>query len=177
MIPIYLLRFPVQPESRCLSAIIFFFCSEKNAVVGWKCKCITDKVRNVFDHDDWILASLSFALFRTLTSFSRRFRFILKESRMTFLLPEPRKKANCVCSTISPRQSFIFSLFWLPSVDFCDSTTGIVQKLLTLLLLLGSQFELRIPFILSTGTASDIMHDFVFSCCFISFVKRSVRIK
>ena len=75
----YLLRFPVQPESRCLTAIIFSFCSEKNAVVGWKCKCITDKVRNVFDHDDWILASLSFALFRTLTSFSRRFRFILKE--------------------------------------------------------------------------------------------------
>lgn len=46
---------------------------------------VTDKVRNVFDHDDCILASLSFALFRTLTSFSRRFRFILKESRMTFL--------------------------------------------------------------------------------------------
>ena len=53
-------------------------------------------------------------------SFSKRFRFILKEARMIFLLPEPRKKANCVCSTINPRQSFMFSLFCLSSADFCD---------------------------------------------------------
>ena len=79
-------------------------------------------------------------------SFSKRFRFILKEARMIFLLPEPRKKAKCVCSTINPRQSFMFSLFCLSSADFCDSTTGIIEKLLTLLVHSGSQSDLRIRF-------------------------------
>ena len=79
-------------------------------------------------------------------SFSIRFRFILKEARMIFLLPEPRKKAKCVCSTINPRQSLMFSLFCLSSADFCDSTAGIVEKLLTLLVHSGSQSDLRIRF-------------------------------
>ena len=130
----------------------------------------------VFDHDNWMLASFYFALFMDLDilsvnekrgekersecpvilteqalsikdlSFSKRFRFILKEARMIFLLPEPRKKANCVCSTINPRQSFMFSLFCLSSADFCDSTAGIIEKLLTLLVHSGSQSDLRIRF-------------------------------
>ena len=33
------------------------------------------------------------------------------ESRMAFLLQEPRKKANCVCSTINSRVLLMFSLF------------------------------------------------------------------
>ena len=33
------------------------------------------------------------------------------ESRMAFLLQEPRKKANCVCSTINSRELLMFSLF------------------------------------------------------------------
>ena len=33
------------------------------------------------------------------------------ESSMAFLLQEPRKKANCVCSTINSRELLMFSLF------------------------------------------------------------------
>ena len=40
----------------------------------------------------------------------------------------------------------MFSLFCLSSADFCDSTAGIVEKLLTLLVHSGSQSDLRIRF-------------------------------
>ena len=99
------------------------------------------------------------------------------ESRMAFLLQEPRKKANCVCSTINSRVLLMFSLFCFFCFDFYDSTAGIVQKLRTLLVRLGSQLEHRIRFLLSTGAASDIMIScIVFCCSFISFVARLVRI-
>ena len=42
-------------------------------------------------------------------------------------------KAICVCNTINPRVSFMFSLVWLSSAAFCDSIADIVQKLQTLL--------------------------------------------
>ena len=99
------------------------------------------------------------------------------ESRMAFLLQEPRKKANCVCSTINSRVLLMFSLFCFFCFDFYDSTAGIVQKIRTLLVRLGSQLEHRIRFLLSTGAASDIMIScIVFCCSFISFVARLVRI-
>ena len=92
---------------------------------------------------------------------------------MTFLLPEPRKKANYVCGTINPRQLFPFSLFCLCSAYSYDSTAYIVQKLLTLIARLGSQFELKIRFILSPGIASDTMHDFAY-CILLLFYPLSL---
>ena len=37
-------------------------------------------------------------------------------------------EANCVCSTINPRDSFMFSLFLLSPFASCDSFADIVQK-------------------------------------------------
>ena len=52
------------------------------------------------------------------------------ESSMAFLLQEPRKKANYVCSTINSRElSYVFFVLSRSSADFYDSTAGIVQKL------------------------------------------------
>ena len=100
------------------------------------------------------------------------------ESSMAFLLQEPRKKANYVCSTINSRElSYVFFVLSRSSADFYDSTAGIVQKLRTLLVRLGSQPEHRIRSLLSTGAASDItISCIVFCCSFISFVARLVRI-
>ena len=97
---------------------------------------------------------------------------------MAFLLQEPRKKANCICSTINSGELVVFFVLSRSSADFYDqSTAGIVQKLRTLLVRLGSQPEHRIRFILSTGAASDIMIScIVFCSSFISFVARLVRI-
>ena len=38
----------------------------------------------------------------------------LFESKIICLFQEPGKKANCVCSTMNPRESCMFTLFWLP---------------------------------------------------------------
>ena len=119
----------------------------------------------------WLRSVLPFLW--TLTSFSKWFRFILKESKMTFLLPEPRKKANYVCGTINPRRLLPFSLFCLCSADSYDSTAYIVQKFLTLIARLGSQFELKIRFILSPGIASDTMHDFAYCILLLFYLLRS----
>ena len=118
----------------------------------------------------WLRSVLPFLW--TLTSLSKWFRFILKESKMTFLLPEPRKKANYVCGTINPRRLLPFSLFCLCSADSYDSTAYIVQKLLTLIARLGSQFELKIRFILSPGIASDTMHDFAYCILLLFYLLR-----
>ena len=55
----------------------------------------------------------------------------LRIIRMTCLLREPGKKANCVCRTTNSRESFMFSLFSLPSATFCVSVADIVQEVRT----------------------------------------------
>ena len=46
----------------------------------------------------------------------------------TCLFRETEKKTICFCDPIKPRESFMFSLFWLSSAAFCDSVADIVQK-------------------------------------------------
>ena len=81
---------------------------------------------------------------------------LYKESTMSMtclfreppLPPSPERKPNakCVCSTINPLESFMFSLFRLSSRAFCVSVADNVQKLRTLLvrsMLLHTVFILR----------------------------------
>ena len=101
------------------------------------------------------------------------------ELRLTCLIRQPGKKANCVCSTTNSRESFLLSFFGLSSVTFCVSIAEIVQELRLYsnsnffigrinagnpewerwahLARSGSQSEHRIHFILPTGAASDVI--------------------
>ena len=54
-----------------------------------------------------------------------------QQLRTTCSFREPGNKANCGCSTISSRESFMFSLFRLSSSAFCESIATIVQKFQT----------------------------------------------
>ena len=44
------------------------------------------------------------------------------------------KESQCVFSTIDPRGSLTFSLFWMSSAAFCDFVANIVQRLRTFFL-------------------------------------------
>ena len=55
----------------------------------------------------------------------------LDQLRTTCSFREPGNKTNCGCSTISSRESFMFSLFRLSSSAFCESIATIVQKFQT----------------------------------------------
>ena len=81
---------------------------------------------------------------------------LYKESTMSMtclfreppLPPSPERKPNakCVCSTINPLESFVFSLFRLSSSAFCVFVADNVQKLRTLQvrsMLLHTVFILR----------------------------------
>ena len=54
-----------------------------------------------------------------------------QQLRTTCSFREPGNKANCGCSTISSRESFMISLFPLSSSAFCESIATIVQKFQT----------------------------------------------
>ena len=54
-----------------------------------------------------------------------------QQLRTTCSFREPGNKANCGFSTISSRESFMFSLFRLSSSAFCESIATIVQKFQT----------------------------------------------
>ena len=54
-----------------------------------------------------------------------------QQLRTTCSFREPGNKANCGCSTISSRESFMFSLFRLSTSDFCECIATIVQKFQT----------------------------------------------
>ena len=96
---------------------------------------------------------------------------------MAFLLQQPRKKANCVCSTINSRVLLMFSLLCHGPLLIFTTPLPALSKNYELLVRLGSQPEHRIRSLLSTGAASDItISCIVFCCSFISFVARLVRI-
>ena len=54
-----------------------------------------------------------------------------QQLRTTCSFREPGNKANCGCSTISSRESFMFSLFRLSTSAFSESIATIVQKFQT----------------------------------------------
>ena len=54
-----------------------------------------------------------------------------QQLRTTCSFREPGNKANCGCSTISSRESFMFSLFRLSTSAFCECIATIVQKFQT----------------------------------------------
>ena len=51
-----------------------------------------------------------------------------QQLRTTCSFREPGIKANCGCSTISSRESFMFSLFRLSASAFCESIATVIQK-------------------------------------------------